>query len=91
LIRVRTDAASRQLLVVSEGFHSGWQAQVDGARVPLEQINGDFLGCIVEAGRHEVVLEFLPAHVALGKAISLAALAGVLVLACWPLLTRPRS
>jgi hypothetical protein len=91
LIRVKTNTAGRQLLVISECFHPGWQAQVDGEPVPVEQINGDFMGCVVEAGQHEVLLEFLPAHVALGQAISLAGLAGAIMLAAWPLLMRPRS
>lgn len=87
-IRVRTNAASRQLLVVSECFHGGWQAEIDGQPAAVEQINGDYLGCVIDAGAHEVRLMFRPAHVPIGKAIGFCGLAFAMLLAAWPRLTR---
>jgi hypothetical protein len=65
-LHVRVDCPAPQLLVVSEGFHPGWQAAVDGRPQPVLRVNGDFLGCPVAAGRHEVVFEFRPRSLALG-------------------------
>ncbi len=80
-IRVSTDAPDRQLLVVSEAFDAGWTAAVDARPVPLEQVNGDFIGCVVPAGRHDVALEFRPTHLRVGKAVSLGGLGLALALA----------
>ena len=71
-IQVRSVAPSRQLLVVSEAYDLGWTATVDGKAVPVERVNGDFLGCVVPAGEHDVVLRFRPPYVRLGGVLSLS-------------------
>ena len=43
-IAVEVKAASRQLLVMSESFDAGWRAALDGQPLPVERVNGDFLG-----------------------------------------------
>lgn len=73
-IRVRTRTGGRQLLVVSESYDAGWRATVDGSAVPVARANGDFLGCVVPAGRHEVSLTFSPTHLVVGKRLSLSGL-----------------
>jgi len=55
-----TDAPARQLLVVSESYHEGWRARIDGRRARVFRLNGDFLGCVVPPGRHEVRFRFRP-------------------------------
>jgi hypothetical protein len=65
---------SRQLLVVAESFHPGWRAEIDGRPTPILRVNGDFFGCAVPAGRHEVRLVFRPASLRYGKAISVLGL-----------------
>ncbi|NIP87101.1 MAG: YfhO family protein, partial [Planctomycetales bacterium] len=62
-----TIAPSRQLLVVAESFHDGWQAFLDGRPAPLRRVNGDFIGCEVPAGRHQVELFFRPASLRKGQ------------------------
>jgi hypothetical protein len=79
-LHVRTQAGDRQLLVISESYDDGWIAAVDGRQVPLERVNGDFMGCVVPAGSHLVTLEFRPAHLRWGRIISLAAAGFDLVL-----------
>jgi hypothetical protein len=80
-IGVHTTSGSRQLLVVSEGYDEGWVAAIDGQPVDVERVNGDFLGCVVPAGTHDVALEFRPAHLPWGRSISLAGLVTAAVLA----------
>ena len=43
---------------MAASYHSGWQATVDGRPVPVLRVNRDFLGCVVEAGRHRLTLDF---------------------------------
>jgi hypothetical protein len=83
-LEVRTHADGRQLLVISESFNGGWQATVDGNRVHVERVNGDFFGCVVPPGDHLVTFDFVPAYRLRGSVISLAGLAvtfGLLVVA----------
>jgi len=71
-IVVDTASATRQLLVLTERFHGGWRATQDkAARVPI-RVYGDFLGCVVDAGRHRVALTFAPASAAYGRRATLA-------------------
>jgi hypothetical protein len=79
-IRIRTTASGRQLLVVAESYDRGWIATVDGRPMPVERVNGDFIGCVVDRGEHVVLLQFRPAHLAWGRAISLSGLAAALLL-----------
>jgi hypothetical protein len=69
-IEVRTSAETRQLLVVAESYHRGWQASVEGRAAPVIRVNGDFLGCVVAAGNHRVRLEFRPPSLRAGKILS---------------------
>jgi hypothetical protein len=69
-IRVTTDAPSRQLLVLAESYHEGWQATADGQSCPVVRVNGDFLGCVVEPGHHEVAFDFRPASLRAGAWLS---------------------
>ena len=73
-LHVHVDAPAGRLLVVSESYHAGWQASVDGQPAPVLRVNGDFFGCVVPAGKHEVRLDFHPASLRYGKYLSLASL-----------------
>jgi hypothetical protein len=85
IIALRTESTMRQLLVVSEGYHRGWRATVDGADAMLVRAYGDFMGTVVAPGVHDVVLRFEPASFRTGRLVSGLA-AGVLLMAtmgCW--------
>jgi len=79
-IEIRTSAATRQMLVVSESHHPGWVASVDGERCEVVSAYGDFLGCVVPQGRHHVVFRFEPRSLRQGAWLSAAGLAGVALL-----------
>lgn len=85
-IVVETDGDQPQLLVLTERFHSGWLATEDaGAREPI-RVNGDFLGCRVDAGHHRVALTFAPASATYGLRASMAGilLTVVATMLMWP-------
>ncbi len=85
-LSLTTQAAGRQLLVVATSYHSGWQATVDGKPVPVVRVNRDFLGCMVEPGKHHVTLDFHPFSLALGRAgstLGLGLLCAQWVVAAW--------
>jgi len=47
-------------LVVSDVWYPGWQALLDGRRVPLLRANGAFRAVYVPAGSHRLVMRFRP-------------------------------
>jgi len=69
-IVIETVAASRQVLVLGERYHHGWRVSVDGMSRPARRVNGDFLGLIVEPGRHEVSFRFDPESLRVGKMLT---------------------
>jgi hypothetical protein len=69
-----TSAPGRQLLSIAERYHPGWSALVDGRPAEVLAVNGDFLGCVVEAGDHRVELRFWPASFVRGAWLSIAGL-----------------
>ena len=74
-VRLNVEAPGRQLLVLSDTYHSGWRAQVDGKPVEIRRVNGDFMGCVIEKGSHLVEFDFRPVALAWGKLLSLLGLA----------------
>jgi len=81
-IEIETAAPSRQLLILAESFHGGWQASVDGAPAPVLRVNGDFLGCLVAPGIGRVVFEFRPRGLWVGRLLSAC---GLSLLTCFVL------
>src|SRR5439155_17331383 len=69
VIRATLDAPG--YLVVSESYHRGWQARVDGASAPLYLADFLFLAVPLDAGQHQVELTFAPLSLWLGAATSL--------------------
>ncbi len=67
-----THTATSQLLVFAERHHPGWRVTVDGDEVPLERVYGDFMGCVVPAGQHDVTFHFAPTSLRVGAALSAA-------------------
>lgn len=71
-IRVETNAPGRQLLVLSENYHPGWQATIAGKPVEVIRVYGDLMGCVVPSGAAEVDFRFRPASLVWGRWISVA-------------------
>lgn len=91
-VSVRTSGSV--LLVVSEAYHAGWQAAVDGSAREVLRINGDFMGCLLPAGGHRVVWTFRPWSLIWGRRVSLCALtalAAAFLAAARPTGSRRRS
>lgn len=75
---VEVEAPGRRILAFSERFHEGWSARAGGAPRRMVPVEGDFLGCVLEAGTERVQLRFLPRSFVYGSVVSIA---GVLLLA----------
>jgi hypothetical protein len=78
-VRVHTAADGDAWLVLSDTYYPGWTASVDGQ--PASVLRGDVLFRVVPVpgGEHDVTLQFQPASVKIGAAISLVSLAIVVI------------
>jgi hypothetical protein len=63
------------LLVVTDAWHPGWRAWVDGVPAPVLRVNAHFRGVLLGAGARRVELRFEPRSFRAGAALSLAAVA----------------
>jgi hypothetical protein len=76
---VETAALHPQLLVLTERFHPGWRVAIDGEPVPVTRVYGDYLGCVVPAGRRRASFVFAPASMRQGLWLTIAGLAVTLL------------
>ncbi len=92
-MEIETVAPTRQLLVVSERYHPGWRATVDGKPVRLQPAYGEYLSCVVPAGTRKVEMIFEPASFAAGQRLTIAGLVLALLMAggilFWPVSRGP--
>lgn len=58
------------VLVVSEIFYPGWNAYVDGQRVPVYRANGILRAVLLDAGSHQVRMAYEPLSFRVGALIS---------------------
>lgn len=68
-------------VVVTDASWRGWQAFVDGKRVPLHRANAAFLGIRIPAGRHAVWLRYWPQSFVRGRAVTGVTLAILILIA----------
>ena len=73
-LAVAVEADRAGMLVVSEAWFPGWQATVDGRRVPVTRVNGMLNGVVVGPGDHRVELSYRAPGLRLGGFLSGATL-----------------
>lgn len=89
-IRLGYRAAEGAFLVAAVTFDEGWQARLeDGAPLAVHPTAASQIGVELPAGEHRVLLEYREPRLAVGAAVTLAALAAGLSAFCWP--WRPAS
>lgn len=78
---IETRAETNTILVLSEIIYPGWQATLDSQPVPIHTTNFLLRGVMVPAGMHRIEMRYTAPAARLGFVISLATLAGLLLLA----------
>jgi hypothetical protein len=61
-LSIKTDSRAGGYLVISEVWHPGWRASLDGRPVQLYRTNCALLGAAIPPGAHELVVDFRPLH-----------------------------
>jgi membrane protein YfhO len=87
VLEVRTELRAPGVLVVTEAFDDGWQAEVDGRPATVLRANGLFRAVRLGAGLHHVVFRYRPPAVVAGVLASAVSLVAMLAL----LLRAPRN
>jgi Bacterial membrane protein YfhO len=68
------DAPAPMLLVVSNRFHPGWRARVDGEERPVLRVNGALQGIPIPQGKHRATLAYRPTNFSILLAVGALAL-----------------
>jgi hypothetical protein len=84
IVEITTRNLADGFLVLKDTWYPGWEARVDGTKVPIYRVNGCFRGVIVPAGEHKVVFEYKPTLIYVSGAISLIVTLTLLAIALWP-------
>jgi hypothetical protein len=72
-LAVRVQSSGPALLTISRTYHASWQAEIDGAPVPVIQANHALMAVpLTRSGDHRVVLRYRPSIVQLCAAITAA-------------------
>ena len=80
--RVRLETAGDGgVLVLTDTYAPGWEAEVDGIATPIHRVDGAFRGVAVEPGAHEVVFRYAPTFTYAGFGLALLALVGTVAAA----------
>jgi hypothetical protein len=69
---------ARCYVVISEIWHPGWRAQVQGMELSIHKTNLALMGLWLEPGEHRVILSFFPPGLKAGLAVG----AGAVILWC---------
>ncbi len=80
-LTVQATTEKPRLLVISDTYYPGWQAEIDGLPVKVYQTNVALRGVVVPPGTHTVIMRFRPTSFYAGVAISL--LTYLVVLLWW--------
>ncbi len=82
-LRIEAEMPARGLVVLSELDYPGWQAFLDGRRVPIRRANAILRAVEVPAGVHQIEMRFRPLSVYLGATVSVLTLIGILGYTLW--------
>ena len=68
----------------SQPMMRGWSVRIGGKRVPIQLVNGAFIGFVAPAGKSTAIVEYQPVVFRVALLIALCALAALVILARMP-------
>jgi len=90
-VEVQTQTSADGVLVLTDGYDPGWQAELDGQPVKIHVANHAFRAVALPAGKHQVTFFYDPPAFKIGLGISLLAGGGVAAAVIGLLLVGGRS
>lgn len=89
-VEIEADLDAPGVVVLADAYYPGWQLTIDGKHAPIYRVNRMMRGAAVPAGMSRLVYRYDPGSFRVGGFISIAGLAGALLLAAF-CAVRPRS
>ena len=87
-IRITVDvapaAATQALIILTDAWDAGWQAELDGQRVHIERVDHALRGVFVPAGTHQLTFRYRPPAITVGLALGAIGLLGILAMLFLP-------
>ncbi|HTO94274.1 MAG TPA: YfhO family protein, partial [Bacteroidota bacterium] len=80
-VRIRAVCPVSALLVLSDTYYPGWEAEIDGKPARILLADHTMRAVVVPPGVHEVAFEFRPGSVRSGFMLSLVALVSLALIA----------
>jgi hypothetical protein len=80
-VELRVQTARPGMLILTDTYYPGWQAEVNGQPVKIYRVNGLLRGIWLPAGEHQVVFSYWPDTFQLG--LVLAGISSLLCYYCW--------
>ncbi|MBI3934902.1 MAG: YfhO family protein [Acidobacteria bacterium] len=87
---VIAEVSATGLLVLSEVYHPGWIATINGHPARIYQVNNTLRGLVVSPGRNHIVMQYCPASIRLGAILSALAFFGTFLFAALVSFTQRR-
>jgi hypothetical protein len=82
-VRLHLSAPARGFVVLADLYYPGWEALVDGRRVPIYKANYAFRAVEVGVGEHDIVFSYNPWTTQLGVPVSVATVLGISLFWSW--------
>jgi hypothetical protein len=79
---IKADGKTPGWLVLSDVWYPGWQCTVDGRPTKVYRADFAFRAVPVDAGPHEVIYNYLPSSLGIGRRITVTACCAVVGLLC---------
>lgn len=80
-VTIKASALQQGLLVLSDHYHPGWQAYVDGQPTTIHRTNQILRGVLLSPGEHEIIFRFEPSSLRIGAFLSMIGVVALLLLA----------
>jgi len=80
-IELHADVSAAGLLVLSEIYYPGWRAAINNQPAPVYKVDSILRGVVVSPGSNHIVMEYRPASIRVGAALSLLAFLGTFLFA----------
>jgi len=80
-LRIEAELSSKGMVIASEGFFPGWEAELDGQPVRIYEVYGGLRGVVAPAGRHVIEMRYRPLSIRVGTVMTLLGVLGACVLA----------
>lgn len=79
-VELETEAPKRALLMTSEAWYPGWEAQIDGKAVPMMKTHIAFRALPMPEGKHTVTMVFRPRVLLWGALVTLLGIAWLVLM-----------